>query len=100
MNYLKYTFLSILLIGLFSCEPYVEEKTELGALPTPTFEISQGDTPYDFILTNTTPDAFLTNWSLEDVGEKTGEEIVVDYNFAGTYGKSLLKKVLFILDLA
>lgn len=83
------TFLNIslvaLLIGLVSCNPFVEEKSELGPLPSPSFEIVQGATPNDFVVKNTTAGAFLTNWEFEDNGTQTGEEAEVNYTFKGTY---------------
>jgi len=85
MTIQKYTFLLLLVIGFASCEPYVEDKIDIGPPPNATFEIIQGETPNDFTLRNTTSDVFLTTWEID--GESRGEasEIDIFMPFAGTY---------------
>ncbi len=85
MNYFKYSLLFFLVIGLFSCEPFVEDKSELGPPPNPSFTISQGDTPNNFILENTTSGAFITQWNIEGNGKQEGEYVEVTIPFMGTY---------------
>ena len=74
MKNLKYSFLLLLIIGFVACDPQEDDKTEFGALPNPTFEITQGESPNKFILENTTPDAFLTHWDLGVAGCFTSED--------------------------
>lgn len=85
MTYLKYSMLFFLVIGLFSCEPFVEDKSELGPPPNPSFTITQGDTPNDFIFENTTSGAFITQWTIEGNGKREGELVEVTMPFMGTY---------------
>lgn len=81
----KYTFFLFLIIGFTSCEPYTEDKIDIGPPPNATFDIIQGSTPNDFTLRNTTSDVFITTWIVD--GESRGEanEIEVTLPFAGTY---------------
>lgn len=85
MTIQKYIFFLLVIIGFASCEPYVEDKIDIGPPPNPTFEIIQGATPNDFTLRNTTPDVFLTSWEVD--GEQRGEGVEIDIvlPFVGTY---------------
>ena len=85
MNFQKYSLLFFLLIGLLACEPDVDDKPDIGLPPVPSFEIIQGASLNDFILQNTTPGAFLTNWELESNSNKTGETVEINYPFKGEY---------------
>ncbi|KAA3620671.1 MAG: hypothetical protein DWQ02_28995 [Bacteroidetes bacterium] len=85
MTYLKYSILFFVVLGLFSCEPFVEEKSDLGPPPNPSFTITQGDTPNDFIFENTTEGAFITQWDIQDNGKKEGEIVEVTIPFMGEY---------------
>jgi hypothetical protein len=84
-KYIKFSFLLFLLVGFASCEPFQEEKSELGGLPNPSFTITQGDTPNDFILENTTDGGFITQWDLGDLGKMNGEYVEAAFPFMGTY---------------
>ena len=68
-----------------ACEPFVDDKSSLGAPPNPSFTIAQGDNANQFILTNTTADAFLTNWDLGNGVQLTGAEVTANYPLKGTY---------------
>lgn len=85
MSFTKYSLLAVLFAAVFACEPYVEDKSDLGAPPNPTFDILAGSTPNEFILVNTTPDAFLTQWDLGDNGRAEGSSATVNFQFMGTY---------------
>jgi hypothetical protein len=85
MTYLKYSILFFVVLGLFSCEPFVEEKSDLGPPPNPSFTISQGETPNDFIFENTTEGAFITQWSIEGGSKYEGELVEVTIPFMGEY---------------
>lgn len=85
MTYLKYSLLFFVVLGLFSCEPFVEEKSDLGPPPNPSFTISQGDTPNNFVFENTTDGAFITQWSVEGGSKYEGEIVEVNIPFAGDY---------------
>ncbi|MCH2081109.1 MAG: PKD domain-containing protein [Saprospiraceae bacterium] len=74
-----------LLLSVFACEPFEEEKSDLGAPPNPSFSLSEGENANQFILTNTTDGAFLTNWDLGNGVQKTGEQIVANYPLMGEY---------------
>ena len=78
-------FIAISALFLASCNPFVEDKSELGALPNPDFEIMAGDTPNDFVLVNTTDGAFLTDWDLGSAGSATGQEANAYFAFKGSY---------------
>lgn len=85
MKYTIYSLLLIVLVSLIGCQPYVEEKSELGALPNASFEIIPGGTPNDFILRNTTPGTFLTKWDLGDFGTADSVEAAVSIPLKGDY---------------
>lgn len=85
MRIFRYSILLILLLSLIGCQPFVEEKTELGPLPNATFEIIQGGTPNDFILRNTTEGAFITQWDLGDFGKADSVEAYVSIPLKGDY---------------
>lgn len=85
MTIQKYTFLLLLIIGFTACEPYVEDKIDIGPPPNATFEIISGDTPNDFTLRNTTPDVFITNWEVDGVSKGEGAEIDIFLPIEGTY---------------
>jgi PKD repeat protein len=85
MKYTIYSLLLIVLVSLMGCQPYVEEKSELGALPNASFEIIPGATPNEFILRNTTPGTFLTKWDLGDFGTADSVEAQVSIPRKGDY---------------
>ncbi len=89
MNSLKYLTFFFLIVGLFSCEPSIEDKSDLGLPPNPSFDISQGDTPNTFIFTNTTEGAFLTYWDLGIFGNREGQEVEIIMPLMGTYDISM-----------
>jgi len=81
----KYISIFIIAICCIACEPQVDVKPDIGAPPNPSFEVTQGSTPNEFILTNTTPDAFLTYWDLGAAGQREGATIEAILPFMGTY---------------
>jgi len=87
MKYIASILVSLIFLVFLGCEPYVDEKTELQPIPTPSFEIltTEDTTPNDFLLKNTTPGAFITQWDLGDLGKVTGQEAVVNFPFKGEY---------------
>ena len=85
MKKYNFLFLIVLVLGFSACEPEIDDKSDLGPLPTPSFEILSGDGPNNFIFKNTTEGAFLTNWEMESVGTASGEEAIADFPFRGDY---------------
>ena len=85
MTFQKYCFILFLFIGLVSCDPYVEDKSDIGPAPTPSFEIVATENPNNFILRSTTEGAFLVSWELEGASNREGLEVLVNYPFKGTY---------------
>jgi len=85
MIFNKYISIFIIAICFVACEPQEDAKPDIGTPPNPSFEIIQGDTPNEFILTNTTPDAFLTSWDLGTVGQLEGTVVTATFPFMGTY---------------
>lgn len=85
MKFTTYSILLVILVSLIGCQPYIEEKTELGALPSASFEIIPGDTPNDFILRNTTAGAFLTQWDLGNFGKADSVEAYINIPRKGDY---------------
>jgi len=85
MKTYKFYLFIIPILAIFSCEPFEEAKPDIGGLPTPSFTIENGSTPNDFILTNTSADAYLTYWDLGDVGNADGIEAEVNIPFEGDY---------------
>jgi len=82
----KYISIFIIALCCVACEPQEDAKPDIGAPPSnPSFDITQGSTPNEFILTNTTPDAFLTFWDLGTAGQREGEQVEVILPFIGTY---------------
>jgi len=81
----KYISIFIIALCCVACEPQVDVKPDIGAPPNPSFEITQGSTPNEFVLTNTTPDAFLTYWDLGTAGQREGTVVEATLPFMGTY---------------
>ena len=79
-----YLFVFIV-ISLAGCEPFVDDKIDIGGAPSPSFEIISAGTPNDFVLKNTTPGAFLTKWDMGANGKRDGNEVEVNFPFKGTY---------------
>lgn len=88
MTFQKYSIFlfTFIIIGLTACEPYVEDKINIGPPPSPSFEIVTTDNPNEFILRNTTAGAFMIFWELEGASDREGQEVVVNFPFIGTYG--------------
>lgn len=87
MTFSKYSLFFFLFISIVftSCDPYVEDKTDIGPAPTASFEIVGTDDPNDFILRSTTEGAFLVSWEIEGASDKEGLEVLVNFPFKGTY---------------
>lgn len=85
MKNILYICIAFLTVGMYSCKPTAPDKPELGPLPNPSFTIVQGDTPNEFILTNTTEGAFMTQWNIENNGSLEGEQVTASIPFVGDY---------------
>lgn len=87
MNIYKLGFLAFLITVFAACEPQLDEKSELGPLPDPSFEVLSGDTPNNFTLVNTSENTFMTQWNLGDEQQTLvqGDEVDVNYPFMGEY---------------
>jgi len=81
----KYISIFIIALCCVACEPQVDVKPDIGEAPNPSFEITQGSTPNTFILTNTTPDVFLTSWDLGSAGQLEGATAEAIFPFMGNY---------------
>lgn len=77
--------LALIVIFAMSCEPSVDDKIALGDPPSANFEISAGDTPNDFTLTNITEGAFFTQWDLGAQGVVEGSNVSVYFPNMGDY---------------
>jgi len=84
MKLIQFSLLAVAIL-LTACTPSIDEKIELGDIPNPSFTISEGATPNEFRLTNTTEGVFITQWDLGDYGKKDGEEVIVTIPFKGVY---------------
>ena len=75
----------ISLLGLFACEPDIDDKIALTAAPSEaTFDvIDEGDNTYRFV--NTTEGGFLFQWDLGNGVTETSEDVTVTYPLAGAY---------------
>jgi len=85
MSLTKYSLFIILLTAFMACEPYIEEKIDIGLPPNPSFDILPGDSPNNFMLVNTTEGAFLTQWDLGENGKREGTSVSVNFPFKGSY---------------
>lgn len=89
----KYLFISVLLLGLASCEPQQDGAVDIGLPPSEaTFTIEEADAPNTYTLRSTTtaPDIFLYHWDFEhwepDVDViKNGQVVEMFYKEKGTY---------------
>jgi len=88
MNRYSFWLITSLLV-LVSCQPQIADKSDLGALPTASFEILPGSNDNEFILKNTTEGGFITQWDLGDFGSREGAEITVEIPIAGQYEVSM-----------
>ncbi len=85
MRKIKLLLTLAVILGIWSCEPFEENKPLLGDPPVASFDISAGATPNDFTLTNTTSDVFIVNWVVESLGTFEGETVDVQLNSIGDY---------------
>ncbi|MEM7368384.1 MAG: hypothetical protein AAF587_07250 [Bacteroidota bacterium] len=85
MKFILYSLLALIIFSFTACQPFVEEKSDLGPPPTATFEVLAGSTPNDFVLKNTTEGGFLTHWDLGANGQFEGSEVSINFPFMGTY---------------
>lgn len=80
-----YTLFILGLLGLYACEPDIDEKRTLPGAPSEaTFDvIDLGDNTYQLV--NTTEGGFLFQWDLGNNLTETTEEVTVTYPKAGAY---------------
>lgn len=85
-----YLFISILLLGLTSCDPQQDGAVDIGLPPAEaTFTIEETGEFNTYWLRSTTPEAFLFQWDLGDGTIATGETVEVTYPLMGTYDVTL-----------
>jgi len=85
MKQTKYLYLAILAVIFMGCDPEEDDKIDIGGLPTASFDIASGDTPNDFVLINTSPETFLTKWTVEGNGSYTGDMVELSVPRRGEY---------------
>ncbi len=86
------TYIYILVVGFFTlaaCTPQIDDKIELGNLPTASFNINEGATANDFILTNTSEGTFITKWAVDQLGSFSGDEVEISIPFKGEYNVTM-----------
>jgi len=81
----KITLFSLLALGFIACEPSEAGNTELGALPTAEFTITEVDSNTVRFTSNSTGDPFLFQWEIDGVGTYSGEETDVFVGSKGVY---------------
>lgn len=79
------TFCFFVLLLFAACEPAIDDKPDIGAPPTASFTITQGSTLNEFILTDNTDGAFMTNWIIEGVTSDNGKQVTIVIPFMGDY---------------
>jgi len=86
----KILFLAFLVIGLYSCDPSQEDTIDIGPAPSDiSFTVSETGEPNEFLLQNTSTDAFLYTWDLGNGSTAQGEDVVVVYTQMGDYEVTL-----------
>lgn len=90
----KYNLITILLLGFslmfISCEPEQDDALPLGTPPSSvSFDIQPTGDMNTYRLTNTTSGTFIHQWNLGNGQTAEGEEIVITYQFMGTYDITL-----------
>ncbi len=106
MKSIKYIYLALLALIFVGCDPEEDDKIDLGSAPIASFDISSGDTPNDFTLINTSPETFLTQWSVEGNGNFSGDivelsiprrgEYVVEMTTLGAGGSATARQTLIV----
>ncbi len=76
---------AVTLLVLTSCDPTVDDKINIGPKPTASYMVTQGATSNEFVFTNTTEGAFISQWDFGDAGKYEGLEVTVNFAFKGTY---------------
>ena len=90
----KYNFITIILLSFalmfMSCEPEQDDALPLGTAPSSvSFDITPTGDMNTYRLTNTTPGTFIHQWNLGNGQTAEGQEIVVTYQFMGSYDITL-----------
>lgn len=81
----KITLFSLLALGFIACEPSEAGHTELGALPSAEFTITEVDSNTVRFTSNSTGAPFLFQWEIDGVGTYSGEETEVFVGSKGMY---------------
>lgn len=77
-------------LAFLSCDPQQDDKISLDLPPdNVTFEIATTSHPNKFILRNTTPGTFISNWDMGNGATASGDEVEAHYLEKGDYTISL-----------
>jgi hypothetical protein len=79
-------FLSLALLAAFAaCQPFEEDKTPLGALPTASFTVTMIDSNTVQLQSTATGEPFMYRWEVSNGALAEGAEATVEIARAGTY---------------
>ncbi len=76
-------------ITLMGCKPQVDDKIDIGPLPTAAFDITPTASPNKFTLTNKSVGTFLQKWDLGDGTTADSNVVLAVYPRKGTYKVTL-----------
>ncbi len=77
------------LITLMGCKPQVDDKIDIGSLPTAAFDITPTASANKFLLTNKSVGTFLQKWDLGDGTTADSNVVLAVYPRKGTYKVTL-----------
>ncbi len=85
MKKIFYFLVCLVALTFSACAPQVDDKIDIGGLPTASFSITPTSNPNKFTLTNTTVGGFLARWELGDGTTADTSVVVATYPRKGTY---------------
>ncbi len=89
IQFLRY-FAAVAFIAVFmACEPQVDDKVDIGSVPTAAFDVTPTSNPNKFTLTNKSTGTFLYKWDLGDGSTADSTVVLATYPRKGTYKVTL-----------
>jgi PKD repeat protein len=85
----QYILVALALITVMGCKPQVDDKIDIGPLPTAAFDITPTASANKFLLTNKSAGTFLQKWDLGDGTTADSNVVLAVYPRKGTYKVTL-----------
>jgi PKD domain len=85
IQFLKYIAVVVMTAAFMACEPQVDDKIDIGGVPTAAFDVTPTSNPNKFTLTNKSTGTFLYKWDLGDGSSADSTVVLATYPRKGTY---------------